>query len=44
MHSPAVGRAIAEWITHGRYTSLDLTALGFERIRDNQPIVESVVY
>jgi len=44
MHSPATGRAIAELITHGRYTSLDLSPLGYERIRDKQPIVESVVY
>ncbi|MFC6338062.1 FAD-dependent oxidoreductase [Pseudomonas sp. CCM 7891] len=44
MHSPAVGRAIAELVTHRRYTTLDLTPLGFERIRDSKPIVESVVY
>ncbi|MFJ2363477.1 NAD(P)/FAD-dependent oxidoreductase [Pseudomonas sp. NPDC087697] len=44
MHSPATGRAIAELITHGQYQTLDLSPLGFERIRDNRPIVESVVY
>jgi len=44
MHSPATGRAIAELITHGHFTSLDLSPLGYERIRDKQPIVESVVY
>ena len=44
MHSPATGRAIAELITHGSYTSLDLSPLGYERIRDKQPIIESVVY
>lgn len=30
-HAPAVGRAIAELIVHGRYTTLDLSRLGFER-------------
>ncbi|MHC8381289.1 NAD(P)/FAD-dependent oxidoreductase [Pseudomonas sp. LB3P14] len=44
MHSPATGRGIAELIVHGRFTSLDLSPLGYERIRDNKPIVESVVY
>ncbi|MDH0746929.1 FAD-binding oxidoreductase [Pseudomonas sp. GD03842] len=44
MHSPATGRGVAELITHGKFTSLDLSPLGFQRIRNNQPIVESVVY
>lgn len=44
MHSPATGRGIAELIVHGRYTSLNLSPLGYERIRDNKPIVESIVY
>ncbi|EPK5790112.1 NAD(P)/FAD-dependent oxidoreductase [Pseudomonas aeruginosa] len=44
MHSPATGRGIAELIVHGQYQSLDLSPLGFERIRNNKPIVESVVY
>jgi glycine/D-amino acid oxidase-like deaminating enzyme len=38
--SPAVGRAIAEWLTHGRYVSLDLTPFGFDRIAANRPVVE----
>jgi FAD-dependent oxidoreductase domain-containing protein 1 len=29
--APAVGRAIAEWITAGRYLSLDLSPLGYDR-------------
>jgi FAD-dependent oxidoreductase domain-containing protein 1 len=30
--SPAVGRAIAELIVHGRYVSLDLSLFGYERV------------
>jgi FAD-dependent oxidoreductase domain-containing protein 1 len=44
MHSPAVGRAIAELVMEGRYSSLDLSPLGFERIREGRPLHESVVY
>lgn len=38
--SPAVGRAVAEWLTEGRYVSLDLTPFGFDRIAANRPIIE----
>jgi glycine/D-amino acid oxidase-like deaminating enzyme len=38
--APAVGRAIAELIVHGRYTSLDLSDLGYGRILTNTPLVE----
>lgn len=38
--SPAVGRAVAEWLTQGRYVSLDLTPFGFDRIAANRPIIE----
>lgn len=44
MHSPATGRGVAELIVHGGYQSLDLSPLGYQRIRARQPIVESVVY
>jgi FAD-dependent oxidoreductase domain-containing protein 1 len=44
MHSPATGRGVAELIVHGDYRSLDLTPLGFERVRDARPMAETIVY
>lgn len=41
--SPAVGRALAEWICFGEYRSLDLSPLGFERILTNTPLLEKCV-
>ncbi len=38
--SPAVGRGIAELILHGGYRTLDLAALGFERLREGRPLIE----
>ncbi len=34
--APAVGRGLAELIVQGRYTSLDLSPLGYERIAGNR--------
>jgi sarcosine oxidase len=39
-HGPAVGRGLAEWIATGRYETLDLSPLGYERISRNKPIRE----
>ncbi len=38
--SPAVGRAVAELITHGSYRTLDLSPFGYERISAGRPIRE----
>jgi len=38
--APAVGRGLAEWIAAGRYESLDLSPLGYERIERGEPITE----
>ncbi|HYU11433.1 MAG TPA: FAD-binding oxidoreductase [Stellaceae bacterium] len=38
--APAVGRGVAEWIATGRYVSLDLSPLGYERIAEDRPLRE----
>ena len=38
--APAVGRGLAEWIATGRFETIDLGPLGFERIARNEPIRE----
>jgi glycine/D-amino acid oxidase-like deaminating enzyme len=40
---PATGRGVSELILHGRYTTLDLSTLGWERVLANRPIVEKNV-
>jgi FAD-dependent oxidoreductase domain-containing protein 1 len=41
--SPAVGRGVAELIAHGRYLTLDLADLSFERLAKNRPLLEKNV-
>jgi glycine/D-amino acid oxidase-like deaminating enzyme len=38
--APAVGRGLAEWIATGRYETLDLSPLGYDRILRAEPIRE----
>lgn len=40
MHAPATGRAIAELMLTGRFQTIDLTRLGYERVERNQPYAE----
>ncbi|OWT54214.1 NAD(P)/FAD-dependent oxidoreductase [Candidimonas nitroreducens] len=40
MHAPAAGRGMAELIVHGRYQTIDLARLGYERVERNQPYPE----
>ena len=44
MHAPAAGRAVAEIILTGGFVSLDLSPLGYARIRSGRPMPESIVY
>lgn len=44
MHAPATGRGVAELITAGRYETIDLSPLGYGRIRSGTPLHETVVY
>ncbi|HEV7614174.1 MAG TPA: FAD-binding oxidoreductase [Steroidobacteraceae bacterium] len=41
--APVIGRAVAEFILHGRFTSIDLSELLFSRITDNRPLPEANV-
>jgi glycine/D-amino acid oxidase-like deaminating enzyme len=38
--SPAVGRALAEWIAHGRSLSLDLRRFSYDRVLAGAPLKE----
>ena len=44
MHSPAAGRGVAEQILSGAYETIDLTELGYRRIRAGKPLQETIVY
>jgi glycine/D-amino acid oxidase-like deaminating enzyme len=41
MHAPAAGRGIAELVVHGKFRTLDLTRLGYERVTAGTPYAEA---
>ncbi len=41
--SPGIGRGVSELLTYGEYRTLDLTQLGYQRIVDNDPFVETAI-
>ena len=41
MHAPAVGRALAELLTQGRFETLDLSRMGYQRVLDGTPYAEA---
>jgi glycine/D-amino acid oxidase-like deaminating enzyme len=43
MHSPGVGRGLAEWLVHGMYRTLDLSPLSPSRLLTGRLIVEDAV-
>jgi FAD-dependent oxidoreductase domain-containing protein 1 len=40
MHAPGCGRAMAELLVNGRYETIDLTRLGWQRLLDGTPVRE----
>ena len=42
--SPALGRAMSELIIHGTFLTLDLSRFGYQRIVNNEPILETNCY
>jgi FAD-dependent oxidoreductase domain-containing protein 1 len=41
--APAVGRGLAELVAHGRFTTIDLSPLGYDRIAEGRPLREENV-
>ena len=41
--APAMGRGLAELVVHGRYRTLDLSELGYERVVEGRPFLEKAV-
>lgn len=41
--SPAMGRAISEWVTYGAYRSLDMAPLGYARVKLGQAYRETAI-
>jgi glycine/D-amino acid oxidase-like deaminating enzyme len=41
--APAMGRAMAEWIVHGGYRSLDLSPFHYDRVTAGRGLVEGAI-
>jgi glycine/D-amino acid oxidase-like deaminating enzyme len=41
--SPAMGRGTAEWIVHGRYRTLDLSPVHYDRVASGTAVVEAAI-
>jgi len=41
MHAPAVGRGLAELVVRGKYETLDLARMGYQRVLDNVRYAET---
>jgi glycine/D-amino acid oxidase-like deaminating enzyme len=41
MHAPAVGRALSELVLHGRFLTIDLSRMGYQRVIDGKPYAEA---
>ena len=42
--SPAVGLAIAELLLDGKFQTIDLSRLGFDRLITHKPLYETEIY
>jgi len=42
MHAPAIGRGLSELLLHGRFQTLDLSRLSYQRILDGTPLHDAV--
>lgn len=43
MHAPAVGRALTELVLHGAFQTIDLGAMGLQRVYDGEPYRELTI-
>ncbi len=41
--SPAIGRGVAEWLTHGAFQTLDLGPLGYQRLVAAEEFIETAI-
>ncbi|QFT59067.1 4-methylaminobutanoate oxidase (formaldehyde-forming) [Sulfitobacter sp. THAF37] len=41
--APAIGRGVAEWITHGEYRTIDLAPFAFSRIAEERSFLEKAI-